>query len=308
MPIKLSIEALEVIDAIDRKGSFAAAAESLFRVPSALTYTVRKLEEDLGLSLFDRSGHRATLTKAGAELIKEGRPLLDAAQALESRVKRVATGIETDITIAVSDLFSNTAVLQVLTVFYLQAFGTRVRLTREVFGGSWDALTTGRADISIGAPGDAPPGGGYATKLIGNLDFVFAVAPDHPLASVAEPLSNQDIIQYRAVAVAVADSSHNLPPRTSGILTGQDVLTVHNMESKLEAQMMGIGVGYVPKHLAMRYTAEGRLTIKRVAEHKTIAPTYIAWRHNTDKTDGKAQQWLLKRFEQLPLESLMPIK
>lgn len=74
MSIKLSIESLEVIDAIARKGSFAAAAESLFRVPSALTYTVRKLEEDLGLSLFDRSGHRAILTKAGEELIKEGRP------------------------------------------------------------------------------------------------------------------------------------------------------------------------------------------------------------------------------------------
>ena len=306
MSIKLSIESLEVIDAIARKGSFAAAAESLFRVPSALTYTVRKLEEDLGLSLFDRSGHRAILTKAGEELIKEGRPLLEAAQVLESRVKRVATGIETDITIAISDLFSNTAILQALADFYLQDFGTRVKLTREVFGGSWDALITGRADISMGAPGDIPSGGGYATKLIGNLDFVFAVAPQHPLASLKEPLNSQNIIQYRAVAVA--DSSRNLPPRTAGILTGQDVLTVHNMESKLEAQIMGLGVGYVPKHLALRYAKAGKLTIKTVAESRNIAPTYIAWRNNADKTSGKAQQWLLKRLEQISLEALMPIE
>ena len=306
MSIKLSIESLEVIDAIARKGSFAAAAESLFRVPSALTYTVRKLEEDLGLSLFDRSGHRAILTKAGEELIKEGRPLLEAAQVLESRVKRVATGIETDITIAISDLFSNTAILQALADFYLQDFGTRVKLTREVFGGSWDALITGRADISMGAPGDIPSGGGYATKLIGNLDFVFAVAPQHPLASLKEPLNSQNIIQYRAVAVA--DSSRNLPPRTAGILTGQDVLTVHNMESKLEAQIMGLGVGYVPKHLALRYAKAGKLIIKTVAESRNIAPTYIAWRNNADKTSGKAQQWLLKRLEQISLEALMPIE
>ena len=295
-----------MIDAIARKGSFAAAAESLFRVPSALTYTVRKLEEDLGLSLFDRSGHRAILTKAGEELIKEGRPLLEAAQVLESRVKRVATGIETDITIAISDLFSNTAILQALADFYLQDFGTRVKLTREVFGGSWDALITGRADISMGAPGDIPSGGGYATKLIGNLDFVFAVAPQHPLASLKEPLNSQNIIQYRAVAVA--DSSRNLPPRTTGILTGQDVLTVHNMESKLEAQIMGLGVGYVPKHLALRYAKAGKLIIKTVAESRNIAPTYIAWRNNADKTSGKAQQWLLKRLEQISLEALMPIE
>ena len=82
MSLKLSIEALEVIDAIARKGSFAAAAEALYRVPSALTYTVQKLESDLGVQLFDRSGHRATLTEAGAELLKEGRYLLEAAHAL----------------------------------------------------------------------------------------------------------------------------------------------------------------------------------------------------------------------------------
>jgi DNA-binding transcriptional LysR family regulator len=65
MSLRLSLEAIEVLDAIARKGSFAAAAESLFRVPSAVTYTVRKLEDDLGVSLFNRTGHRAELTEAG---------------------------------------------------------------------------------------------------------------------------------------------------------------------------------------------------------------------------------------------------
>ena len=74
--MKISLDSLEVLDAIDRKGSFAAAAESLFRVPSAITYTVRKLEEDLGVALFNRSGHRAELTEAGIELLREGRLLL----------------------------------------------------------------------------------------------------------------------------------------------------------------------------------------------------------------------------------------
>ena len=84
MSIKLSLESLEVLDAIARKGSFAAAAESLFRVPSAVTYTVRKLEEDLGITLFNRSGHRAELTEAGAELLREGRNLLNAANCLKN--------------------------------------------------------------------------------------------------------------------------------------------------------------------------------------------------------------------------------
>ncbi len=302
MAIKLSIEALEVVDAIARKGSFAAAAESLFRVPSALTYTIRKLEEDLGVTLFDRSGHRATLTEAGTELLKEGRYLLEAAQTIESRVKRVATGVETDIGIAISDLFKNEAVYKVLNDFYAQGFGTRVKLMREVFGGSWDALTSGRADISIGAPGEAPAGGGFSTKLIGHLDFVFAVSPQHPLAKLTEPLNDKDIIQYRSIAAA--DSSRNLPPRTSGILSGQDVLTVADMHSKLEAHIFGLGVGYLPKNLATKFAAQGQLVIKQVAEPKTLAPTFLAWR-NHQSNMGKAQQWLLKKFEQLTLDELL---
>ncbi|PCI60453.1 MAG: LysR family transcriptional regulator [Methylophilaceae bacterium] len=303
MTLKVSIEALEVIDAIARKGSFAAAAASLFRVPSALTYTVKKLEEDLGVLLFDRSGHRASLTKAGAELIKEGRLLLDAAQTLESRVKRVATGIETDLSIAVIDLFNTAAIFKIIAEFYEQDFGTRIKLTREVFGGGWDALVSGRADISVGAPGDAPAGGGYATKLLGHIDFVFAVAPHHPLAKLAEPLSSQDIIQHRSVAAA--DSSRNLPPRTAGILSGQDVLTVDNMESKVNAQILGLGVGYIPKSLALYYAEKGKLIIKEVAELKTISPTYLAWCNHQGGEVGIAQQWLLKRFEQLTLSELM---
>lgn len=303
MSLKLSIEALEVIDAIARKGSFAAAAESLFRVPSALTYTVRKLEQDLGISIFDRSGHRASLTEAGAELLKEGRYLLEAAQTLECRVKRIATGIETDISIAISDLFSTKPIFDILHAFYAQQFGTRVKLSREVFGGSWDALISGRADISIGAPGEAPPGGGIATKLLGNLEFVFAVAPNHPLATNSEPLSQEDIVKYRAVAAA--DSSRNLPPRTSGILSGQDVLTVPDMQSKLAAQMAGLGVGYLPENLAKLGVQQNLLVIKQVLESKPLASSFLAWHQHRKTSMGKSQQWLLKRFEKLTLNQLL---
>lgn len=303
MSLKLSIEALEVIDAIARKGSFAAAAESLFRVPSALTYTIKKLEEDLDVQLFDRTGHRANLTEAGVELLKEGRHLLEAAQSLECRVKRVATGVETDIGIAVSDLFNLDMTLSILDEFYQQGFGTRVKVTREVFGGSWDALLSGRADISLGAPGDAPTSGDFSTKILGHVEFVFAVAPQHPLAKLAEPLTNEDIIQHRSVAAA--DSSRNLPPRTSGILSGQDVLTVPDIQTKFDAQILGLGVGYLPRKQAEQYAKQGKLIIKQVSEPKTLAPTFLAWRNIRKNNMGKSQQWLLKRFEQLTLDQLL---
>lgn len=309
MSIKISLESLEVIDAIARKGSFAAAAVSLFRVPSAITYTVRKLEDDLGVAIFNRSGHRAELTDAGLELLREGRFLLNAADKLEGLVKRIANGVETDLTLAINDLIDINKLHPTLDAFYAQNFGTRLKLTREVFGGSWDALISGRADISIGAPGEGPSGGGYSIKAMGTLPFVYAVAPHHPLANMPEPLQNQDILQYRAVSAG--DTSRNLPPRTSGILTGQDVLTVPDMIAKCAAQMAGLGVGYLPKNLAEHYAAIGQLVIKEVAEPKPLAIAYLAWRNNrvqletTEKSEGKAQQWLLKELQKIPLDALL---
>lgn len=299
MSIKLSLDSLEVLDAIARKGSFAAAAESLFRVPSAVTYTVRKLEEDLGVSLFNRSGHRAELTEAGAELLREGRHLLIAATELECRVRRVASGVETELSIAISDLFDIKAIFPILDAFYAQNFGTRLKLLREVYGGGWDALVSGRADIALGVPGDGPSGGGYTTMPMGTLEFIYAVSKNHPLAKLAEPLQNLDIMKYRSISAA--DSSRNLAPRTSGILIGQDVLTVPDMQTKLQAQIAGLGVGYLPKKLAEQYIASGELVMKQVAEPRHEVTAFLAWHSN----GGKAQQWLLEQLQQLTLNEVL---
>ncbi len=289
--MRLTLDSLQVLDAIDRKGSFAAAAEELFRVPSAMTYTVQKLEQDLGVVLFNRSGHRAKLTAAGEELLKEGRYLLRAASDLENRVKRVATGWEVQLNIAYDDILPIDRLLPLIEDFYRETCDTRVRLTAEVLAGSWDALISNRADLVIAAPGDGPPGGGYGTQLLGYLEWAFAVAPTHPLAALPEPLSREQILAHRAVAVA--DSSRSLPPRTAGLFSGQDTLTVHNMRAKRKAQEAGLGVGHLPRYFALSSVAAGRLIIKQVEEVKPPLPLYIAWRSNQP---GKALEWFLQRL------------
>lgn len=299
MTIKISLESLEVLDAIESKGSFAAAAESLFRVPSAITYTVRKLEQDLGVALFNRSGHRAELTEAGAELLREGRYLLNAANELESHVKLIASGVETELTIAISELFTLNALYKVIDEFYAQNFGTRLKVIREVQCGCWDAIVSGRAAIALGASGEGPHAGSYTTKPIGTLEFDYAVATHHPLAKIKEPLQNSDLKQYRAVVAS--DSSRNLEPKSSGIISGQDILAVPDVLAKLEAQIAGLGIGYLPKRMAEWHVTTGELVIKSVAEPKPKVTSYLAW-HNKG---GKAQQWLIERLKQLTLEELL---
>ena len=289
--MRISLEALLVLDSIARNGSFAAAGEELHRVPSAITYTIQKLEQDLEVKLFDRSGHRARLTDAGEALLRDGRHLLRAATDLENRVKHVATGWETELRIAVDDLVPTERLFPLLKDFYRNASGTRIRLAMEVLGGCWDALLSGRADLVIGAPGDAPPEGLLAVEPMGSFEFVFVVSPDHPLAGLSDPLSAQDILRHRAVSAA--DTSRSLPPRSSGLLDGQDALTVPTMRAKVSAQIAGLGAGYLPLLWAAPHIAAGRLVKKEVEGSKSKTNVYLAWH---PRQAGKALKWFIERL------------
>eukprot|EP01137_Pigoraptor_chileana_P005974 Opistho-2@49784 len=121
----LTPEALTMVDLIARTGSFAAAARELGKVPSALTYSVRQLEDALDVLLFDRSSRQAKLTAAGEELLHEGRRLLLEIDAVANRVKRVATGWETQLTVAVDNILAPTAVFELVEAFYTLRVATR---------------------------------------------------------------------------------------------------------------------------------------------------------------------------------------
>jgi DNA-binding transcriptional LysR family regulator len=288
----LTLEALQVLDAIDRKGSFAAAAEDLHRVPSAVTYSVKQLEEALGIELFDRRGHRAVLTEAGRELLSEGRRLLRAAADLECRVQQVAKGWESELRIAVDTLIATDKIFRLVEEFYKEQSGTRLRISHEVLGGTWDALASGRADLLVGASGEAPAGRNYATRPLGRAEMVFVAAPFHPIVAEPQPLTDATIQRHRAVSVG--DTSRLLAPRTVGLLSGQDVLTVPSMEAKASAHVAGLGVGFLPRWIAEREAHAGRLVILSVAAPRPLGEMVVAWHPGQP---GKALKWFVKRLE-----------
>ena len=290
--LRISLDALQVLDAIDRRGSFSGAAKELFRVPSTISYTVSTLEEGLGVQLFDRLGPRVALTDAGRELLREGRHLLKAAQDLEHRVRRVASGWETEFAIGLDSVFPSITLGEDIEAFYGVAQGTRLRIVQEALSGTWEALLDARVDIAV-AVGEGPSGGGYVSETIGEVDFVFAVAPSHPLAGVDHALGKADLQPYRAVAVA--DSARRLIPRTVGLLFGQDALTVPDIDSKLRFQLAGLGFGFLPEGLARPAIDAGQLIEKQVEEPRAPETIRIAWRSDES---GAALDWWRSRLRQ----------
>jgi DNA-binding transcriptional LysR family regulator len=301
----LTPEALAMMDTIARSGSFAAAAREMGRVPSALTYSVRQLEDALDVLLFDRSSRQAQLTPAGTELLVEGRRLLQEMDAVTSRVRRVASGWETQLAISVDDLISSTTVFELVEAFCgvcvpgvdgVRGPGTRLRLRTDVLAGTWESLVTGQVDLAIGVAGEHANPGGIEVRPLGEVGFVFCVAPHHALASGDGPVSADELVRHRAVAVA--DTAQRLTPLTVNLLPGQDVLTVATTRAKLEALMRGLGCGYLPEPLARPQIDAGRLVTREAPRGDQEARLYYAWRHERGPRGlGKALQWWLDQLE-----------
>jgi DNA-binding transcriptional LysR family regulator len=293
--LKLSLDALLTVDTIARRGSFSSAAKELFRVPSTISYTVAKLEEDLGVQLFERFGPRVVLTAAGEELLKEGRYLLKAAGDLESRVRRVASGWETEFAIGVDSALAPLGLQDDIRAFYEVADQTRLRIVKEALSGTWESLLDRRVDLLVGAAGEGPSGGGYTAEPLAHMAFVFVVAPSHPLAQVKHRLGKAELSEHRAVSVA--DSVRTLQARTVGLLFGQDTLTVPDMQTKYEFQLAGLGFGFLPEAWARADIAAGRLVVKAVEEPKPDETLYLAWRTGED---GAALRWWRERMRSNP--------
>lgn len=304
--LALTPEALAMMDTIARTGSFAAAARELGKVPSALTYSVRQLEDALDVLLFDRRSRQARLTAAGEELLNEGRRLLAEMEAVANRVKRVSTGWETQLTIAVDGALSRVTMLELCEAFFSlkpdgdAGPGTRLRLRTEIMSGVWEVLLSGQADLALGALGDLSPPAGIELRPLGEMGFVFAVAPHHPLATHEGPISDAELLKHRAVAVA--DSAQRLSPRTVNLLPGQEVFTVATTQAKIEAQVRCLGCGFVPEPLAREHILAGRLVVKEVARRSHVARFGYAWRaaatpQPRKAPQGLALQWWLNQLE-----------
>jgi DNA-binding transcriptional LysR family regulator len=289
----LSPEALEMVVTIARTGSFAAAARELGKVPSALTYSVRQLEDALDVLLFDRRSRQARLTAAGEELLREGELLLQQMHAVANRVKRVASGWEAELTVAVDKAIAPHAIFDLMEAFYALKPPTRLRMRSEVMTGTWEALSSGQADLAIGVTADRLSSQDIRFESIGEHQFVLTVAPHHPLATATEPLSNATLAAHRVIAVA--DTAQNLTPMTVGILPGQDVLTVPSMAAKLEAQLRGLGCGYLPEPMVRPHVAAGRLVRKEVEGPARLARAHYAWRQ-TQSQPGMALTWWLHQL------------
>lgn len=254
--MSLTLEQLRVLDAIDRSGSFAAAARVTQRVPSSVTYLVQELEASLGFELFDRSRRALRLTAAGLRMLEHARAVLTEVDRMEKAAAMVATGWEAELRIVIDAALPHSPLHALLARFAREAIPTRLRVDTECQEGVLDRFERHRADMALYLGFDSEHDAArFDLRPLAPLEMVLLVASEHPLALDATPERRE-----RYAELVVRDTAERFAERPKEPYSGaRNVAYLSDFHSKRDALLAGAGYGWMPLHLVAGDLHDGRL-------------------------------------------------
>lgn len=270
--LKVSLEQWRVLQAVIDKGGFAQAARALHRSQSSVSYTIAKLQEQLGSKMLHIVGRKAELTEAGEVLLRQSRQLTQSARELEQLADSLQSGWEAEIRLVVDAAYPTNCLIDALKEFEPLSQGTRVLLKEVVLSGAEDALRDGRADLVITA---FIPAGFLGDKLV-EIDFIVVAQSQHPLHQLQRPITTNDLQQ--ALQVIISDSGQ-VQRRNIG-WQSEHSWSVTKMETAIETVSHGLGFAWLPKHLIRQQLENGTLRpLPLQAGQHYLAPLYMVSTH-----------------------------
>lgn len=266
--MRLTLDQLESLEAIAQTGSFAAAAQHLHKVQSAVSYAVRTLEETLGVKVFDRSGHRARLTPAGRAILEESRQLLARARRVEALAGRFKGGFEPALTVVVDGVLPMRPVLQALQQLAREGVPTHVQVRVEYLTGVTEAFSRGQADLMLAKELAVDPA--LVITPLPEQEMVLVAAREHPLAKARRAVTVEDLQAH--VELTVHDTAEAKRQQDTHLFGGARVFYLAGFESKLEALRMALGFGWMPRAMVEAELSRGSLKVL-----KATLPTVTAF-------------------------------
>ncbi|GAB3485368.1 LysR family transcriptional regulator [Azotobacter salinestris] len=295
---RVTLDQWRTLQAVVDHGGFAQAAEVLHRSQSSVSYTVARMQEQLGVPLLRIEGRKAVLTEAGTVLLRRSRQLVKQASQLEDLAHHMEQGWEAEVRLVVDAAYPTLRLVRALTAFMPQSRGCRVRLREEVLSGVEEVLLEGGADLAISSL-SIP---GYLGSALSEVEFVAVAHPDHPLHRLQRTLSATDLESQ--MQVVIRDTGRQ-QPRDIGWLGAEQRWTVGSLATAATFVGSGLGFAWLPCHLIRRELAEGLLKPLPLAEGATHRPRFLLYA-DKDKPLGPATQILvelIKTFDSAPLNA-----
>ena len=295
----LTLDQLRTFVAVVDSGSFRSGAAKLSRVQSAVSHAIANLEAQLGLALFDRSGHRPVLTLEGKALLTNARDILLRVDAMRARARGLGEGVELELSLVVDTLFPTAWIGAALKAMRRDYPSVAIRLAFEPLGGPLAALLAGRSTLAV-TTGESFRDPRVALQALGSIEIVAVAAAEHALATRADDQAIEVAELADHLQIVQVDPTTLSKGRDFGVLSPQ-TCRVGSQDTKHAMILAGLGWGRLPFWQVDRDLREGRLVrlhTKDLGRHARIGTVaYLA--HRLDEPLGPAARAFGRAIEHI---------
>lgn len=265
----MEIHQIESFLAVVETGSFRAASEKLHKAQSAVSLSIKKLEDEFGFELFDRADYRPSLTPRGRSLLPQLYTFYQQLSQIEHHAEFLQKGFEPRIRLAVSALVPEQSLVSVMQNFSLQFPFTELIIYQEVLSAD-EMLTADQADLAYAEIFDEKEA--LEKVPVGAVEMLSVCSSSHPLAELKGKAGKSDLIKHRQIVLKSTVESSN---RTAGVEPGQPQIGVYNFSLKKQLIMCGVGWGGLPVHMIQDEIKKKRVV--RTHHHPSHVPIQLAW-------------------------------
>lgn len=253
--LRISLEQWRMFHAVVEFGGFNQASVGVHKSQSSIHNAVRKIEESLGVKLFLIAGRKTVLTEAGEMILRRSDYLLQEAKKIEAIGKKLSQGVETQLKIAVDEVFPRSILYQALEKVSHQYPLVQIELLESILNGASEMLESDEVEIAI-SPNSL--GTGLSEGLC-HVTFGAVASPAHALHQIDRKLTLEDLKSHRQIVVRDSTQLNKQNRASAGWLKAEQRWTVSHMQSSIDMICNGLGFAWLPMSLIEKQLTNGQL-------------------------------------------------
>lgn len=285
----ITLEQIQCFQAVASEGSFSKASEKLFKAKSAVIYSVKSLESQLGFSLLDRSEYRPKITSKGESFLMKAEKILQSMQELQDETKLIASNIEMRLRISASGIFDSSLLYPTLKKAMKKFPSTEIIFEKEILSGE-KMLSRGMVDLAIFE--NLKNKRDYDYKKISRVDLKLVIAKNHEFFELSRELqSKESLYKYPQVIQrsTIRDDDFEV-----GVHRESLKWKVTDTPSKREVIINGLGWGRLPFHVVKKDIASHRLIHLKQFEDDDAVEIFLC--KQKKKQMGKVAEFIWDSF------------
>jgi DNA-binding transcriptional LysR family regulator len=293
----MTIEQIKAFLAVVEHGSFRKAAKAIFKTQAAVSASIKSLEDEYTIQLFDRTEYRPKLTVAGQAFIDDARLAMSHFDRLDKVGQQLTKGVESQFNIVVSLAFPLPRLLNETKIIVDKFPLTQFKVFTEALNGVVERIDTEEADIAFGP--DLGLNTTHEKFAISSVTFINVAAPNYFNCAKDEEISLDEVSRYSQIIIR--DSAIKAEKASYYTTSNSESWSVNDFNIKKELLLAKLGWGRMPEHLISAEMASGELVAVNVEgiPTKMAGPVYMFRRRNSARGPIARQFWdeLISAYE-----------